>query len=64
MKLTGYQRFQLTRIWHTKKDEHPDKEAFIKKVCKSKGIEYTDPVDLNIARNITRTARIFPTKKS
>lgn len=61
MQLTGFQRFQLTRIWHSsKRDVFPDKELFIKNVCKQKGIEYTEPVDLELARNITKSAKMFP----
>jgi len=64
MKLTGFQRFQLTRIWHSsKRDEYPDKESFIKNVCKQKGIEYAEPGDLELARNVTRSAKPFPTKE-
>lgn len=61
MKLTGFQRFQLTRLWFdTKRDEFPDKEDFISTVCKKKGIEYEPPIDLEAARNVTRSAKMFP----
>jgi hypothetical protein len=61
MKLTGFQRFQLTRIWFdTKREEFPNKEDFISTVCKRKGIEYVPPVDLESARNVTKSAKMFP----
>jgi hypothetical protein len=42
-KLTGLQRYQLTRLWR-KGDKEIPKEDYIKKVCALKGIEYTEPV--------------------
>ncbi len=40
--LSGKQRLQLVVLW-IKHGREGDKEEFIKKVCKAKGIEYTPP---------------------
>jgi hypothetical protein len=45
VKLTGFQRFQLIKLWH-KKGRSGDKEEFVKAVCKQKGILYTPPVEV------------------
>lgn len=59
-KLTGFQRFVLTKLWH-KLGREGDKEDFIKKACRQKGIEYTPPVEMR--RDITNSARMFPVKE-
>lgn len=43
MKLTGYQRFILSRIW-LKGDKELTKEEYIKRVCELKGLEYVEPI--------------------
>lgn len=45
MKLTGKQRFQLVMLW-IKRGREGDKEEFIKKVCKAKGLEYIPPIKI------------------
>lgn len=41
--LTGFQRFQLVKLWH-KQGKVGDKEEFIKGVCKAKKLIYTPPI--------------------
>ena len=43
-RLTGLQRFQLTRIWRQKHKDEMALEEYIKEVCKAKGLVYTEPV--------------------
>lgn len=38
-KITGYQRFQLRKVW-LKSDQSMSFEDYVKAVCKSKGLEY------------------------
>lgn len=42
MKLTSFQRFQLTKLW-LKRGRQEDLETFIKQVCTAKEIEYVPP---------------------
>lgn len=61
-RLTGWQRFLLVKQWRKLyMEEYPDKEEYIQAVCKAKGIEYTPPVE--IRRDVTMSAKMFPTKK-
>lgn len=41
--LTGFQRFQLVKLWR-KRGAEGDKEDFIKKICSAKGILYVPPI--------------------
>lgn len=41
--LTGFQRFQLTKLWH-KRGREGNREEFIKKVCEQKNILYSPPI--------------------
>jgi hypothetical protein len=50
-KLTGLQRYQLTRLWR-KGDKEISKEEYIKKVCKLKGIEYVAPAERKFTREV------------
>lgn len=43
-RLTGYQRYKLTRLWQSSYKDKYDKETFIKSVCKQKGLVYTLPI--------------------
>lgn len=43
VKLSGFQRFQLVKIWH-KRGREGDKEEFLKKVCAQKGLIYVPPI--------------------
>lgn len=43
IKLSGFQRFQLVKLWH-KRGREGDKEEFVKKVCVQKGLIYVPPI--------------------
>lgn len=44
MSLTGYQRLQIVLQWIKRGGKnYMDKEQFVKKVCETKGIRYTNP---------------------
>lgn len=45
-KLTGEQRLQITILW-IKRGKDMDREAFIKKVCELKNIEYVPPIKVD-----------------
>lgn len=61
-KLTGFNRFVLTKLWRKLyMEEYPDKEEYIQAVCKAKGLEYTPPIE--IRRDITMSAKMFPVKE-
>lgn len=47
MKLTGEQRLQIIVQWIKRGGkQYMDKEAFVKKVCEAKGIEYVAPPEI------------------
>lgn len=48
-KLTGEQRLQIIVQW-IKRGKEMEKEAFVKKVCEAKNIEYVLPVKLKNGR--------------
>lgn len=61
-KLSGFQRFQLTKLWRkTAMEEYPDKEQYIQAICEAKGLVYTPPI--KVTRDISKDASMFPTKK-
>lgn len=43
--LTGYQRFQLSKLW-LKRGKEGSKETFIKAVCEQKGLRYVPPIEI------------------
>ena len=47
MKLTGYQRFTLVRLWYARYKDDMTKEHYVKRVCKEKNIEYVEPTKNN-----------------
>lgn len=61
-KLTGFNRFVLTKLWRkTAMEEYPDKEQWIMLVCEKKDITYVPPIE--VTREISKDARMFPVKK-
>jgi hypothetical protein len=50
-RLTGLQRYQLTRIWR-KGDKKLTLEQYIKKVCEAKGFDYTAPAQRKFTREV------------